>query len=151
MSCQARKKKGLVFSMARGCRVSSQGCSPWARELITGKHVAPGFPGTRQPPLLPRGCSPPPTLRTSAPGRAAPPTAWCPLQASREHFNQRCPLLGPPSPGSTHPRDGWGHRRERSQHVSSPCCVTLESFPALSGWECRKWKCEANQTRCDYF
>lgn len=136
--------------VARGCHVSSQDVHLGAAGAHYREARSVGFPGNRQPPLLARGCAPPlspPHLATRA------------LRTT--HFNQRCPPP-PPPPSLSFPLwaslllqgaggRSWGGSRGRSPCIPSLCCVTLESCPALSGRERHKWKCEANQTRCDYF
>lgn len=147
MSCQARKKKVPVFFGATRLPCEQPGKLTSARELITGQHAA-----------RVSGASPAPT----GPGRPAPqarpprPPVLIAKEQRRERFNQRRPSLPLPAVGPARPRGGWGQELgtqegEKPVRVPSPYCVTLESFPALSGRGCRKWKCEANQTRCDYF
>lgn len=168
MSCQARREKKYPSPLVpRGCRVSSGGSSPPPRELITGKHaarVSRGIGGPARPHVAPRRrpSSPHPAPR-ARPLRAAPRTARCLLRTSPRRAASisiraaRLPRLPSPGPlGRAQPRGGWGQEPgtgegEKPARGPSPCCVTLESFPALSGRGCRKWKCEANQTRCDYF
>lgn len=152
--------------MPRNCRVSSEESSPRPRELITKKQAARVSRGLGRPRLLPRGrsaaarpCAP------GAPGRPhphphrAPSGAGC-KRAARGAFQlETPPTLSFPCLSSLcfEVARGWRSRNrgrswgEKPARIFSPCCVTLESFPALSGRGSHKWKCGANQTRCDYF
>lgn len=155
MSCQARKKKVPVFFGATRLPCEQPGKLTSARELITGQHAA-RVSGASPAPTGPS--RPAPRAPRPRPGRPAPPRHPVPIAKEQrpEHFNQRRPSLPLPALGPSRPRGGWGQELgtqegEKPVRVPSPYCVTLESFPALSGRGCRKWKCEANQTRCDYF
>ena len=171
MSCQARKKKSPRFLWCTrlpceqlGKLTSGPGSSlPGSRRrgfpgesagLACSQVGAPPLPTPHPPPPAPAPCAP------SAPGRPhphhAPPGAGCKGAAQRAFQLKMPPSLSFPCLGSLSLEvararsrgPSWGGKSGR---ILSPCCVTLESFPALSGRGSHKWKCEANQTRCDYF
>lgn len=168
MSCQARKeKKKSPFSLVpRDCRVSSEESSPRAPGAHYREAGGAGFPGTRPASPAPTwalGRRPPLRVRSPRPAAPspAPPAARCRLQTrSAGSISIRdAPSLSFPclSRFCFEVARGWRSRNlgrswgEKPARIFSPCCVTLESFPALSGRGSHKWKCGANQTRCDYF
>lgn len=172
MSCQARKKKKDPFPLVpRGCRVSIRGSSPRAPGAHYREARGSGFPGNRRAPPVPTWraaaavlppCTPAPRARRAP----APLTARCRLPRSRAASIsiRDAPLPGlPPTPPPL-PRparslevaegnelgteEGGEARRARTP---KSLLRDLGELSALSGPGRRKWKCEANQTRCDYF
>lgn len=137
--------------VARGCHVSSRGTFTSGPGAHYRQARGVGFPGIGRLPCSHVGARRRCPLRTRQPGPAH--------HACQSEMPPPPPLPVLPSAGSAHPPGGWGQELGTedggggvgSPCVPSPCCVTLESFPALSGRGCHKWKCEANQTRCDYF
>lgn len=162
MSCQARKKKVPMFFVARRLPCEQpRKLTSGPGSSLQGSTRRGVLEESARPRLHPRGHSAaartrsptvPPALRTARPSR-------CRSQmGSTEGISVRD--LPPPfwSPGRRSALRWWetgagngGGGGGEALRVPSPCCVTLERFLALSGRGGCKWKCEANQTRCDYF
>lgn len=129
----------------RGCRVSSRG------KLTLGPGSSlPGSTRQRIAGKQPGLSSPSPTW---APGRS--PLHFAPHRGSLAAHPARCQsgarnafqLETPPppdrSPGQRWDGGRWGEGRRGGlgrKRSSSPCCVTLGRFPALSGLRCCKWQ-----------
>lgn len=116
---------------------------PW--ELITGKHAATDCGEAARPLPHPRG------RQAAAPSAPRGSLAAHPASSSGAGPSAQCiSIRDAPSslPSFWSPGQRWDGReveggqelglpRERS---SSPCCVTLGRFPALSGLRCCKWQ-----------